>query len=205
MSNDYYGDGIRYYRKLMDIKQEALATLQHMKKSFILISIVGAFLSCQKNSIIPGNTNKVLKLEDVVSIASKYNLQDSVFAERTYYAHMPSPLHESFLLTTTVEQWEHFFADWRSMSDYGKEMIAYNGRRKSVKSAQEYYDLIESYPLVHKKMVEGHKNGIEGYNSMKKEILTQNCHVYLDAEGATVFIPAASDDGTFSGRRMDKP
>lgn len=139
--------------------------------------------------------------EEVVTIATKYGLQDSI-ADGYVSPHF-KPFPREAYPALTKEFWDSYFARWRKFSDEQKEFIRFRRESASVTSVTEYYQLIEKYPSVYQSRVNAH-GGIEGYNRQKSEIISGNWHIYLSKDSAIVFIPSDHDDGTYPGKRLDK-
>ena len=139
--------------------------------------------------------------EQVVAIATKYNLQDSI-AEG-----YESPRFKPFLPEAypylTEEFWDRYFWQWRKFSDHYNEDMQFRQDLASIRSMAEYYKVIESYPRQHEFWVKT-SGGLEGYNREKSEKLNGNYHIYLCKDGAIAIIPAETDKGTYPGKRLDK-
>lgn len=140
--------------------------------------------------------------EEVVAIATKYGLQDSI-ADGYVSPHF-KPFPREAYPALTKEFWDRYFAMWRKFSDHEKEFQQFRQQVRNITSAVEYYQLIEKYPTVHQSRVNAY-GGIEAYNKRKSDDINGNWHIYLDnRDGAIVFIPGDHDDGTYPGKRLDK-
>lgn len=172
-----------------------------MKNTIVILIIITPFFAC-KNSEKDEMANKVgVTREEVLAIAAKYGLQDSI-AEGYVSPHF-KPFPPEAYPALTPEFWDSYFAYWQKFSMEEKEKQGFRNELPRVTSMADYYKLIEKYPKVYQEKVKLY-GGIEDYNKRKEKHLSSDMHIYLDNKGALVFIPANSDDGNYPGIRLDK-
>lgn len=167
---------------------------------FLLLLLTFPIIACKITDKEEISTTGVTR-EDVIAIATKYDLRDSI--ADNYVSPYFKPFPQEAYPALTKEFWDSYFARWRKFSDDQKEFHRFRRESASITSVTEYYQLIEKYPSVYQSRVNAH-GGIAGYNRQKSEIISGNWHIYLSKDSAIVFIPGDHDDGTYPGKRLDK-
>lgn len=171
-----------------------------MKYIILVFAIFTLFLAC-KHYEKEETANKVgVTREEVIAIAAKYGLQDSIAAG--YVSPHFKPFPPEAYPGLTPEFWDSYFAYWQKFSIQEKEMQGFRSELPTVTSMADYYRLIEKYPKVYQEKIKLY-GGIEAYNQRKERHLSSAMHIYLDSKGALVFIPADADDGNYPGKRLD--
>lgn len=166
---------------------------------FFLLLLILPTIACKVTDKEDISTTGVTPKE-VIAIAMKYGLQDSI--ADSYVSPYFKPFPQEAYPALTKEFWESYFARWRKFSDDQKAFLRFRRESALVTSVAEYYQLIEKYPSVYQSRVNSH-GGIEGYNRQKEEEISGNWHIYLSKDSAIVFIPSNYDDGTYPGKRLD--
>lgn len=164
---------------------------------FVIIMLLFACKNYEKDE----TANKVgVTREEVVAIAAKYGLQDSI-AEGYVSPHF-KPFPPEAYPALTPEFWDSYFAYWQKFSMQEKEMQGFRSELPNVTSMADYYRLIEKYPKVYQEKIKLY-GGLESYNKRKEKHLSSDMHIYLNNQGALVFIPANADHGNYPGKRLD--
>jgi hypothetical protein len=170
---------------------------------FIGLAVLLIVSSCGSNeqeSFIPTPTLGVTR-EQVVAIATKYNLQDSI-AEGYVSPHFkPFPPEVYPILTEAF--WDSYFKQWRKFADKNNDFMQFRKEISQISSMEEYYQVIEKHPEEYASRVKL-GGGIDAYNAEKEERLNGNYHIYLCNDGAIAIIPGETDKGTMKGKRLDK-
>lgn len=175
------------------MKLNSIFTLTNYKifmKHFLSFSILLILLSCNKDIPPKGVTR-----QDVLDIAAKYNLQDSL--KEGYNPRFGNIPPEAFYPYLTKEQLDADFAHWRNIADSWKQTAAFCAKRRFVKNLDEYFALIESYPIFYREFVDS-EGGIEAYKAWKVDV-ANNCNVYVDPNVGDVLIvhpPKSGEDDT---------
>jgi len=172
-----------------------------MKNDFYILALFSILITACKSTEKDELREVGVTREQVVAIASKYGLQDSI--AEGYVSPYFKPFPPQAYPALSKEFWEGYFANWRKFSDEERAFQQFRQETSSITNALEYYQLIEKYPSVYKSRVSAY-GGIDGYNRRKSEDINDNLHIYLSKDGAIVFIPADADDGTYPGKRLDK-
>lgn len=172
-----------------------------MKNLFFFLTLLSIIAFSCKSSEKDDTTATGVTREEVVAIAKKYGLQDSIAEGYVSPRFKPFPPEAYPALSKAF--WESYFANWRKFSDKDREFQQYRQEMVNITSVEEYYQLIEKFPLVHQSRIDLH-GGIEAYNRKKMDDINGNWHLYLANDGAIVFLPSDSDDGAYPGKRLDK-
>jgi hypothetical protein len=168
--------------------------------AFVLLHFITA---CKGDfASIADQNSKQLSKDEIIEIARKYNLQDSIFtATPTKYGSFPDA--SRVYSSVNEKECEAYFAQWRKQADFASEFYKYYEERKHITSVAEYFEVLEKYPHNLQSYVET-LGGMEQYQAHKKERLAGNYHLYLDAENALVWIKASEDDGKFPGKLLNR-
>ena len=166
----------------------------------LVFPIALLLVSC-KTKEEPITPSKGVSREQVVAIATKYGLQDSI-AEGYVSPHF-KPFPPEAYPALTEEFWDKYFAHWRRFADNQKEFAQFRKETSNITSMAEYYQLIEQYPSLYEQRVQA-MGGLDAYNQQKSEDIATKMHIYLQDDGSLTFIPAGSDNGMPRGKRLDK-
>lgn len=142
-----------------------------------------------------------LTREQVLNVAAKYGLRDSIAIG--YVSHRFQPFPPEAYPYLNAPYWEGFFQRWRKYLDKAAEQKLFDLQKSNITTVKEYFNLIEQFPLIYQSMVEA-AGGQEIYNKEKQYTLSHNYHIYLGETGIIALIPAEKDNGTYPGNRLDK-
>ena len=142
-----------------------------------------------------------LTREQILDVADKYGLRDSIAIG--YVSHKFQPFPPEAYPYLNAQYWEGFFLRWRKYLDKAAEQKMFDLQKSNIKTVQEYFNLIERFPLIRQSMVEA-AGGEEAYNKDKQYTLSHKYHIYLGTTGVIALIPAEKDNGTYPGIRLDK-
>ena len=169
-----------------------------MNKIFFWALISAVLASCNR---MDEETQGIEDLEKIVfEKAKKYGLEDSIKMVITEIRPFPKncdhPLCKEGVFAAMADS---MFANYMAHVTKMQEYRRVEERQKAAKSMQEYYQIFESSPRYLKEYLDA-IGGWAAYEQEKKERMTPGKYkVYLDKEGAMVFVPADSEYnyGTF--------
>jgi len=171
-----------------------------MKKIVFYCCFATLFLSACKDSLndtsptitIPSVTLiQRFTLEEVKAIGAQYDLDSLVTMEKN-----------SMLMYFTREELEAYFQKEKENRDANKEYELYFEKTKDVYSFDDYLDLINSLPIMKKRLVE-RKGGEDGFQKWVEERRKIKWHIYRDEKGVLGWVRAEDDDGSMQGERLD--
>lgn len=169
-----------------------------MKKLILLIVILSITVFLKQYSFCQtpnsGITTKPLwDIQDIKSIAKKYDLQDSV-SDRY-----------KFLIYVNKNDIEGYFDDMAKVVKQRKTYNNYYSETSKIRDYKDYILLLEKYPEVKKDIIKSHGSEIQ-YNRYIKSALKYNWRIYRNQNGGLSFYRADTDIDKSElnrGRRID--
>jgi hypothetical protein len=161
--------------------------------SILLISLACNYLDNSQDA-------RGITRQDLVEIATKYNLQDSIReGYKGFYFYLP----DASLSGMTRENAELKIANFRRVLDRMNDREKFQKKLPEIKNVEGFFALIEEVPERLQDRINA-MGGKDQYESYKKEMLSKKWHIYLNDQGSITMIPAEKDDNTFPGKRLDR-
>ncbi|MBL7798825.1 MAG: hypothetical protein JNJ90_20170 [Saprospiraceae bacterium] len=142
--------------------------------------------------------------EQVVAIAAKYGLQDSIAVGYKSTTLKPPPPEAYQYLS----EWffEEYFANWRRHLNFLEYEAQRQQKVNSLQTVPQYFAYIESDTSLLRSKIDS-EGGLESYSAFKKDALAGKYHIYIctDAKSGTypTTIPAENDyPGRINGRLL---
>lgn len=195
-----------------------------MKRTIIAIAAVicaFAIVSCEKNTAYNVNSNKDFAIfqhnisqHKVREIAAKHGFVSGSIALKEKAIYQILCFLDSARITCCSESTlDKEFSEVRKMIEqdkvYDREDSIFNVKKHTVTSYKDYYDLINSLPVMRRSTIESLGSELL-YQQQVDSLCKLTVNVYMGPDGVLTFIPPELDnghdtpDGKYNGKRLNK-
>lgn len=179
-----------------------------MKLTYVIIAFIILLLSCKsaKEDLLVGQGNPYpfngpgISRKQVVDIAAKYGLEDSIAYGYTSVTFKPFP--EEAYPYLSEEYFEGFFSRWRKYADALKDIEEKKFDMKKINTVSDYFEWIERSPDRIKEYEAYYPGGL---SSFKQDVIKGLLSIYISDDGAKVTTtPDGDQNRSHFGRKLSR-